>query len=48
MNCVDCNHMKSIENSEGQQIFLCTNVESGAYLGETDVCGGCDLEDEQE
>jgi hypothetical protein len=40
--------MKSIENSEGEQMFLCANVESGAYLEETDICGGCNLEDEQD
>lgn len=41
MQCVDCPHIKSIENSEGEIVYLCVCVSSGAYLEETGILGNC-------
>lgn len=41
MDCADCKHMKDIENSQGETIYICGNVDSAAYLDETGICGNC-------
>lgn len=44
MNCVNCEWMKSLEDNMGRTIYFCMNTEGGNYLGETGLCGWCDLE----
>jgi len=44
--CINCEHMKFIIDSEDEIIYICGNRESGAYLEETGICGNCDLDDE--
>jgi hypothetical protein len=46
--CVDCNWMQGIRNSRGEFFYICVNVESGAYMGETGFCGNCGIDEEEE
>lgn len=41
MQCVDCNYMYCIKNSDGDMVDICVCADSGAYLEETGVCGNC-------
>ena len=43
--CIDCEWMKSLEDSEGRTIYFCMNAKSDAYLGETGTCGSCGCSD---
>ena len=42
--CSECDHMKGLEDSDGNWIYFCMDTESGAYLEETGICGNCTLE----
>lgn len=46
MQCVDCEWIKSLEDSEGRIIYFCMNADSGAYLEETGICGNCNVDGE--
>jgi len=47
-NCCDCSWMKDLKDSMGRTIHFCMHTDGGNYLGETDICGWCDLEPEEE
>jgi hypothetical protein len=42
--CSDCRWCASVTDSIGDNIYFCVDVESGAYLSETGICGNCDLD----
>lgn len=42
--CCECKWITPITDSSGRELYLCIDVESGAYLGETGICGNCNLE----
>ncbi len=42
--CSECNWCAVINDSAGESIYICADVESGAYLEQTGICGNCDLE----
>lgn len=48
MDCIDCKWMKGLEDSDGNWIEFCMCTNGGNYLGETDIYGFCDLEDNTE
>lgn len=45
--CYNCEHIKDLEDSNGETIYFCMNAGSGAYLEEILICGNCELEDEE-
>jgi len=46
--CVDCEHCKTLEDSDGDIIHFCMDVNGGNYLAVTGLCGFCGEDDEQE
>ena len=46
--CIDCEYMKSLENSVGRPINLCVCTDSPAYLTEVGICGWCEYEDDSD
>jgi len=41
--CIKCEWMQPLIDSEGRSIYFCVNAESPAYLEETGLCGNCGL-----
>lgn len=46
MQCVTCEWLIPITDSAGNDIYLCVNTESGAYLSEAGICGNCNADGE--
>jgi hypothetical protein len=44
--CCSCEYMQPLVDSFGRTVYFCMNCDSGAYMNETDICGNCDLESE--
>lgn len=47
-HCAGCDWCKSLEDSAGRTIYFCMNAESGSYLEETGLCGGCTVSTDDE
>lgn len=47
-NCASCKWCEMLTNSKGNTLYVCLEVYSGAYLEQTDLCGSCDLDAEDE
>lgn len=43
--CVVCEWCKSLKDSEGDFHYFCMDVNGGAFLEETGLCGWCEMED---
>lgn len=42
--CSECDHMKGLEDSDGNTIYFCMNKQSGEYLEETGISMNCILQ----
>lgn len=47
-DCATCEWLKWLEDSNGRIIYFCMNADSSAYLAETDICGNCDMEEDND
>lgn len=47
-HCAACDWCKDLEDSMGRTIYFCMNAESGSYLEETGLCGGCTVSEDGE
>lgn len=46
--CAECEWFKSLEDSEGNTHYFCMDVNGGAFLEETGICGYCTVEENEE
>ena len=42
--CSDCKWCTAVTDSLGRIIYICLDADSVAYMGQTGICGSCDLE----
>lgn len=43
-DCANCDFMKSLEDNSGRIFHFCMFDQSDVYLGEVEICGGCELD----